>query len=161
MYPVHDVDALLLLAMSLASKRRPAELSEILAAAELSQGAISTEAKLGESFQRLSECGLIVEVDGRYTLTPDAEKILTGQRRKAGSLERIFSIKENLAEYTPEGEHEPILLSDERLSAALREHRDHAKDPGKSLLMPKPKVEEPDRKRAGYNNFAASRKRKY
>jgi hypothetical protein len=40
MYPVHDVDALLLIATTLSSKRRPAELVEIIAAADLLQVAI-------------------------------------------------------------------------------------------------------------------------
>ena len=69
MYPVHDVDATLLLALSLASKRRPAELAEIIAATELMQGAIPQEFKLCDSFYRLSEYGLISASDGGYILT--------------------------------------------------------------------------------------------
>ena len=35
MHPVHDVDSLLILATALSSKRRPAELVEIVSAADL------------------------------------------------------------------------------------------------------------------------------
>src|SRR3989338_8138939 len=104
MYPVHDVDAILLLAMSLAAKRRPAELVEIIAAADLTQGAIPSESKLVESFYRLSAYGLIREVEGGYTLTPDAQQMMAGQRKKADTEERIFGIKENLADYNLKGE---------------------------------------------------------
>ncbi|PIV15469.1 MAG: hypothetical protein COS43_02140 [Gallionellales bacterium CG03_land_8_20_14_0_80_55_15] len=161
MYPVYDVDALLLLAMSLASKRRPAELVEIIAAIELNQGAIATEAKLGDAFHRLSEGGLIVEVAGCYTLTADAEKILSGQRRKAGSLERILSIKENLSAYNPVGEHVAIEITPEQMSAAMQEHRASGKETDKNLLMPKEQTVEPVKKSGNWNNFAASRHRKY
>lgn len=158
MYPVHDVDALLLLAMSVASKRRPAELVEIMAAIELNQGAIATESRLGEAFHRLSVCGLIVEIEGHYTLTAEAEKILSGQRRSAGSLERIFGIKENLSGFEPAGEHAAVVVTTAQLSAAYREYRSSGAD--KNLLMPKPKAPEPDRKKTGWNNFAATRRRK-
>jgi len=161
MYPVHDVDALLLLAMSLASKRRPAELAEIIAAAELTGGNISTESKLCESFQRLSGCGLIVGAGGGYTLTGDGQKILSGQRRKADSEERIMAIKEALSGYTPVGEHAAILLTVEQLGVALCEHRALVKSAAKNLLMPKAKAVEPVKKNGNWNNFAASRHRKY
>ena len=160
MYPIHDVDALLLLAMSVASKRRPAELAEIIAATELNQGAIATESKLGEAFHRLSVCGLIVEEGGGYTLTAEAQKVLSGQRRSASSLERIFAIKENLTGFEPVGEHPAILVTAEQLSAAVREYRASGKEAGKNLLVPKPKAVEPDRKKTGWNNFAATRRRK-
>ncbi len=161
MYPVHDVDALLLLAMSLASKRRPAGLVEIIAAIELNQGTIADEAKLGEAFHRLSGCGLIAEVAGCYTLTADAEKILSGQRRKAGSLERIFSIKENLSEYIPAGEYVALEITAEQMSAAMREYRALCEETDKNLLMPKAPAVEPVKKSGNWNNFAASRHRKY
>ena len=102
MYPVHDVDALLLLAMALASKRRPAGLAEIIAAADLVQGSIPSESKLGEAFHRLSMHGLIREAEGCFTLTPDAQKIMTGQPRKADAQERILGIKGTLSAYNPQ-----------------------------------------------------------
>ena len=56
---------LLLLAIGLASKRRPAEPLEIVAAIDLIQGNIPAEAKLSEAIARLAVHGLIGEVDGR------------------------------------------------------------------------------------------------
>ena len=64
MYPVHDVDAILLLSLSIATKRRPADLTEVIAAIDLAGGPIPSENKLSDAFARLSAYGLIVEVDG-------------------------------------------------------------------------------------------------
>jgi len=162
MYPVHDVDAILLLAMSLAAKRRPAELVEIIAAADLAQGAIPTEAKLSESFYRLSAYGLICAMEGGYALTPDAQQILTGQARKAKTPERIYDIKENLADYNLKGEHTPILVTEKELGASVLAHRASKNSTGKNLLVPKPKPAE-DGKRPGqrkpYQSFAARRRK--
>ena len=46
MHPILDSDALVLLATTLSAKRRPAELVEIIAAAELIVGSLPGEAKL-------------------------------------------------------------------------------------------------------------------
>ncbi len=149
MYPVHDVDAILLLALSLAAKRRPAELVEIIAAADLAQGVIPLEAKLIESFYRLSAYGLICELEGCYTLTADAQQIMTtGQRKKAVPEKRIFSIKENLADYHLNGEHTAILVTEAQVSAAILAHQAAKKNMGRSWLVPKPKPLE-DNKRPG------------
>jgi predicted transcriptional regulator len=150
MYPVHDVDAILLLAMSLAAKRRPAELVEIIAAADLAQGVIPLEGKLIESFYRLSAYGLICELDGGYTLTADAQQIMTtGQRKKAVPEKRIFSIKENLADYHLNGEHAAILVTEEQISAAVAAHKAAKITMGRSWLVPKPKPVEDNNKRPG------------
>ena len=50
MHPIHDVDALLLLAIGLASKRRPAEPLEIVAAIDLIQGNFVREAARDTTF---------------------------------------------------------------------------------------------------------------
>ena len=163
MYPVHDVDAILLLAMSLASKRRPAELVEIIAAADLTQGVIPSETKLSDSFYRLSEYGLIRAQDGGYTLTPDAQQILSGHAKKAKSQECIYDIKENLADFHLNGEHAPILLTVEQIAAAIAEHHAAKTSSGKSLLTPKPKPVEEFSKRPGqrkpYQSFATRRRK--
>ena len=163
MYPVHDIDAILLLAMSLAAKRRPAELVEIIAAAELAQGAIPTEAKLSESFYRLSAYGLICELDSGYTLTPDAQQMMTGQAKKAKTPERLYDIKEHLADYNLKGEHKAILVTEEQLGAAVLAYRAAKANAGKNLLVPKPKPAE-DGKRPGqhkpYLPFLARRRNK-
>ncbi len=63
MHPVHEVDAILLLSLSVAAKRRPAALAEILAAIDLAHGAIPSGAQLSKSFASLSAHGLIVGID--------------------------------------------------------------------------------------------------
>lgn len=149
MHPVHDVDALLLLAMTISAKRRPAELVEIIAAADLLQGAIPAELKLAEAVHRLSSHGLISAIDGGFALTPEAQKIMTGQPKKADTEERIFSVKEKLSAYIAKGEHPPILVTVEQLSAAMLAHQNSGKGAGKNLLVPKPKAAEVERKSPG------------
>jgi hypothetical protein len=161
MYPVHDADAILLLAMSLAAKRRPAQLVEIIAAADLAQGVVPPESKLSDSFYRLSEYGLIREQDGGYTLTPDAQQILSGHAKKAKSQERIYDIKENLADFHLGGEHAIILVTVEQIAAAIAEHQAIKKSPGKNLLVAKPKPPEDYRpgQRKQYKSFATRRRK--
>ena len=141
MRPITDVDVLILIATALASKRRPAELSEIVAAADLIQGAIPLLDKLGEAIARLSTVGLIRAEEGGLTLTPAGQEIMAGQPRKADTEERILAIKEKLAGYVPKGEYAPIALTREQLSAAIQVHKAAKRVPGKNLLMPKPKAD--------------------
>lgn len=149
MYTIHDVDAPLLLALMLAAKRRPAELVEIMAATDLLQGAIPSVLKLSEAFARLGACGLISEVEGRFTLTADAQQIVADQPKKAETAERIFGIKEKLAAYKPQGEHEPVDVTPEQLNAAILAHRAAGAAVVKNLLVPKPKPEDSNKKRPG------------
>ncbi len=142
MHPVHDVDALLLLTMTLSCKRRPAELVEIVAAADLLQLSIPLAAKLGEAFFRLSTHGLIGEVDGRYTLTADAQTFVADLPRKAESAERLFAIKEQLSAYEPKGEYTPVVLSVEQIDSAQLAHKTAAATAAKNLLVAKPKASE-------------------
>ncbi|MDD2686186.1 MAG: hypothetical protein PHY62_08525 [Gallionella sp.] len=162
MYPVHDVDAILLLAISLAAKRRPAELAEIIAAAELNQNVIPTEAKLAESFGRLAECGLLCEKSGAYTLTADAEQIMAMQSKKALPPERIHDIKESLSDYTTKENHAPVVVTEEQLSAAIQAHHAIKNVKVRNLLAPKPKPAVDSKRppqRKSFKPFAA-RKRK-
>jgi hypothetical protein len=139
MHPVHDTDVVLLLATALAAKRRPAELVELVAAADLLAGAIPSEAKLADAFQRLSACGLICAVDeNAYTLTPGAEKLMSGTRRKAATQERILNVKEKLAAFEAQDVFAAIALSAAQVRAAILAHRTAAKAPGRNLLLPKP-----------------------
>ena len=149
MHPIHDVDALLLLAMALSSKRRPAELFELMAAIDLiQQGAIPSEAKLCEAFHRLSEYGLISEEAGRFTLTAAGQKSMAGQRAKDDTAARIFRIKEKLAAYHPQGEHTAIALTTEQMESAIQAHRASGAGAGQNLLVPKPKPVEDNRRPA-------------
>ena len=139
MHPVHDTEVVLLMATALAAKRRPAELVELVAAPDLLAGAIPSEAKLADAFQRLSACGLICAVEDAYTLTPEVEKIMSGTGRKADTQERIVNIKEKLAAFEAQGA--AIVLSAAQLGAAILAHRTAARGPGKNLLLPKPQAD--------------------
>lgn len=149
MHPIHDVDVILLLAMALASKRRPAELVEIIAAIDMMQGAIPAELKLADAFARLASHGLISAVAACFTLTPAAQTIMAGQRKKADTAERIFVIKEKLTDYLPADEFPAIALTPEQLTAAIAAHRAAVKagGAGKNLLMPKSPASERDYQR--------------
>lgn len=159
MFPVHDVDAFLLLAIAASSKRRPAELIEIIAAGELIQGAVCSELDLMEAFSRLSENGLISEHEGGYTLTPDAQLIITGQRKRADAHERVGGIKGKLSAYVPKGEHPAIQPGSEQIAAAVLAHQASKNATAKNLLVPRPKPAEPDSKRPGRRRPLDKRRR--
>ena len=151
MHPIYDVDVLLLMATALASKRRPAELVEVMAAADLLQGSIPLDVDIAAAFLRLSTHGLIGEVTGRLTLTPDALAFMAGlpRRRKAETPERLLVIRQELAGYAPKGEGVPIRLATEQVSAAILAHRTFLKGPGRNMLVPKPKAATDKAKRPG------------
>lgn len=149
MRQIHDIDVVLLLAISIAAKRHAAELSEVLAAIEFLQAAPADETKLPAAFLRLSTAGLIGAIaDGdmpaslRYAPTAVAQEILASQTRKADTAMRIFAIKERLADYRPGDDEPAIEVTAGQLQAALAGLRAGGKDSGRSLLMPKPKPPE-------------------
>ena len=154
MYPVHDVDAVVLLALSFAAKRRPAELTEMIAAIDMAQGAVPPAAKLSQSIYRLSAYGLICAEQGGYLLAKDAQLMLSGQARKAKAPERLYQLREQLADYCLKGEHPALLVSEEQLGLAVLEHEKACT--GKSLLAPKPAEEV---RRQPYQPFGARRRR--
>lgn len=137
MHPVHDVDALVLLSIAISSKRRPAELVEIIAANDLIHGSVSLKSELAEAFHRLSQYGLIVQAGEGYALTPVALTMLSGGRKKADNEERLTGIKAALAAYHLKGEHPVILVTMEQLSAAVLAHQEAKEHAGKNLLVPK------------------------
>ncbi len=137
-----DVDVLILMATALASKRRPATLTGIVAAADLIQGAIPFIDKLGDGIRRLSSLGLIASAEEGYTLTPPAQKIMAAQPKKAEAEELIAAVRESLAAYRPTGEYATVVPSAEELADAILAHKADKKVAGKNMLMPKPK---PDR----------------
>lgn len=147
MRQIHDIDALLLLAVGLASKRHTAELSEIVAAAELIQGAIPAARKLAEAFHRLSAHGLLCEAQGRFALTAAAQAIISGLPKKADSDERLFVVKQNLHAYQPAAEQSPAEVSEAQVDAAIEGHRASARGAGDNLMMPRPKPAEGDGRR--------------
>lgn len=151
MHPIHDVDVLLLLATALASKRRPAELVEIMAATDLLHGSIPLDVELTAGFLRLSTHGLIVEEAGGLRLTPAALQVMDGlpRKQKAETQERLLAIRELLAGHTPRGEAAAIPLTTEQLTAAILAHRTFLKGPGRNMLVPKPKAAVDKAKRPG------------
>ena len=138
MYPVHDVDAILLLSLSVASKRRPAELPEIITAIDLAQGTIPSANKLSDAFARLSAYGLIVEIDGSYTLSADAQQMMASQRKNDDFAKKMYRLKEHLADYHLKGENTTILVHPDLLLAAI-ETCQKTKTAGRSWLIDKPK----------------------
>lgn len=141
MRPNPDVDALILLATALAAKRRPAELVEIVAAADLLQGFIPSVEKLGGAIERLSTFGLLSAKEGSFTLTRTGQEFMAKQPKKAFAEELIVAITSSLSAHCPIEAYPPILLAQEQLSAAIRAHKATRKAPGKNLLMPKPRVD--------------------
>ena len=150
MHPIHDVDVLLLLATALASKRRPAELAEIMAATDLLHGSIPLDVELAAGFRRLSTQGLIAGEAGGLTLTPAALKLMDKlPRKKAETEQRLLALREQLADYTPGGEAAALALTTEQLTAAILAHRTFLKGPGRNMLVPKPKPAVERNKRPG------------
>ncbi len=141
MRPIHDTDAVILMATMLSSKRRPAELVEIVAAADLIQGAIPFKEKLGDAIALLSTYGLITVTGGAYTLTPFGQEIMAKQPKKAAAEDLIIALKYDLGKDGQKAECPPIYLSNEQLGAAIRAHKTARKAAGKNLLMPKPKAD--------------------
>ena len=149
MLPSHDVDALLLLSLAVSSKRRPAELVEIISAIDLIHGVVPAESRLVEAFSRLAVCGLICAQDSGFLLTPEAQKIMTGQSKKADSAQRMQSIKDKLSAYESTGEHTPIVLTAKQVCVAILAHRADKNIAGKNLLTPKPQAADADKSRPG------------
>lgn len=162
MRPDNYFDAPFLLALSLAAKRRPATLLEIVAAFDLVSGDIPIAARFAEAFYRLSQFGLVMEQDGGYALTPYATNIVSGHKKNATHEARILAIKQSLTECRVKKEPVLIELSLEQLAPAVREHRASKSDAIKNISL-KPKVEpgvdkRPARRRS--NQAFAARQRK-
>ena len=161
MHPIHDFDVLLLLATAMSSKRRPAELVEIIAAAELIQEGLPAEPKVIEAFSRLAINGLIIEIEGSFALTPDAQKLVERLPKKADTAERIFIVRDKLSEYTAKAVHAPILVTEEQIKAAVAAHKLAGESKVKNLLVPKPKpIEQAPRLGQRQRKPFAARRRK-
>lgn len=139
MYPVHDVDAILLLSLSVAAKRRPAELAEVIAAIDLIGGPRPNETKLSDAFARLSVYGLILGVDGGYTLSADAQAMIESRHKDDDVRRKIYLIKEHLADYHLKGEHEELWVQGDDILAAVKAYLDAQKTEVKNMQITKPK----------------------
>ena len=147
MYPTHDADALLMLAATLATKRRPAELVEVIAAFDLLQEPVPSTGRLIDSIQRLSAHGLLCEVDGGLALSAEGQLLMAALPKRGDTAQRVFFVREKLSAHPGRAEHPSISLDTARVDAAVLAQRAQAKAPGKNLLMPKPKVDEDERRR--------------
>lgn len=155
-----DVDVVILMATALAAKRRPATLTEIVAAADLIQGCIPYADKLGDAMRWLSGAGLIVAVEGGFAPTPAGEAIMATVPKKADAEERIAIVGESLAAHSHKGEDEAIMLSMEALGAAIKAHEATRKSPGRNLLMPKPKPDRHFKVEGRWRRASGTRERK-
>ena len=139
MYPVHDVDAILLLSLAVAAKRRPADLDAIITAIDLAHDTIPAANKLSDAFARLSAYGLIIETGDGYTLSADAQEMMANQRKTDDTLKKMFRLKEHLADYHLKGEHTTIQIHPDQLLAAIKAYKAGKATTPRSWLMPKPK----------------------
>ena len=150
MFLINDADALVLMAITLASKRQASELVEIVSATEIIHGFIPSETKFGKALVRLHDQGLISSDADRFALTSAGEAIMSGLPRKADTATRVSLINERLAEHIASMPDEPLPpaleISAEQLRTAMRDHRKIRSAPGPRLLTPKPKGVEIDYK---------------
>jgi hypothetical protein len=141
MYPVYDDDAALLLSLTVAAKRRPAALDEIITALAMAQhGEIPAKSKLVDAFARMGVCGLIAEAEGGYTLSAEGQAMMTGQRAKDDGATRLAHLKQQLSIFTPKGKHPSIQVTQEQLLAAIQSYKaaQHSHQ-GQNMLTDKPK----------------------
>lgn len=149
MHPIHDTDPTLLLAVSLAAKRRPAELPEVVAAIDLLQEKIPGETKFIDTIVRLSVAGLVVAVEGGLLLTPAGEKLIEALPRKVETEERLRALKDGLSAYVPGEAQAAVTLLGADVMAAFLAHRQASKSTAKNLLVPKPKAVDTPKARPG------------
>ena len=149
MHPINDVDALLLLATALSSKRRPAELVEIVSATELIAREIPPAPKLAESFQRLSTHGLITTTEGGFLLSDAAQDMVRGEPKKAATAERIFLVRSKLSAYAGKAKHDAVALGEAEIAAAIEAHRAAIKASRQNVMVPKPLPPDEHKKGSG------------
>ena len=141
-HPNHNVEALLLLAISLSSKRRPAELLEIIAAADLIEGLIPGQIRLRDAFSRMATRGLIIETENHgFALTENALPLVADASKKDDLEQRLNKVKIHLAAYEHPGDLPGLLVTPEQFSVAILAHRAAAASTAKNLLVPKPKTD--------------------
>ena len=160
MYPIHDTDAQLLLATLIAAKRRPAALTDIVAAAEFMGFPVTAPGAWATAFARFLTHGLLAPAGEGYVLTPAAVELVKGLPKKAEADERVFLVRERLSAWKPAAEHDGVERAGVEISAAdfeaaLQAHAKLAQQGGKNLLMPKPKRDEDDERRRPYGRRPA------
>lgn len=150
MQRVNDIDAVLLLAVARASKRRPAELAEIVAAAELVAGDMPDPGKLAEAAARLSTHGLLVAAGGGLALSAEAQQALVGEPAKAEPAARIFWVRDQLSGLRVEAGHAALELTARQIDDAIKVHRTTTAAGPKSVFVPRPKPPEDNGRGPGF-----------
>ncbi|GAA5171636.1 hypothetical protein [Viridibacterium curvum] len=150
MHPIHDADALLLLALTLASKRRPANVEEIAIALGTLQPRLPAEPKLLDAFARLSNHGLVIASLDGYALSDTAQGLLKGVKAKGEIAERLQSLKDRLAGNQLTATHPASKPDAAALSAAIAAWR--------ATLPPPTKAEKvAEQREARFNETNAKR----
>ncbi|MBN9695479.1 MAG: hypothetical protein J0L85_06735 [Zoogloea sp.] len=159
MYPINDIDAQLLLATLIAAKRRPAELVEIVAAADVLGCPVESGNLWAESFRRCATHGLVAAAEGGYVLTAAGQGLCEKLPKKADTSERVFLVRERLSAYVPAEKSPSVPMSAEQFEEAMAAHAATASQGGRNLLMPKPKLDEDAQRGRGRRPFGANRRR--
>jgi hypothetical protein len=119
MHPIHDADLLLLLAITLASKRKPAAVENIAIALGTLQPRLPAEDKLLGAFARLSSHGLIVANGDSYGLSPAGESLMKSVPAKGETADRAAQLKHVLLAYEAQPTLPAVQPEAAVLSAAL------------------------------------------
>lgn len=148
MHPIHDADLLLLQAVTLASKRRPAALDEVIVALAMLQPRLPGDAKLLDAFSRLSVHGLIVSLNGGYTLSAEAQQLIATLPIKGEPAERAHRLKEKLAGYEASQAHEVSAPTADELTAVIVAWKASLPPPTKSEMFDERKQRQRELERA-------------
>lgn len=132
MHPVYDTDPLLLLAITLASKRRSASVDEIVIALGTLRAELPAESRLLEAFARLGAHGLIALDEAGYRLSASGEALLRGLPARGEPDERLFRLKHLLSEADIRPEHFVAKPEAAALAAAAEAWRAALPPPTKS-----------------------------
>ena len=142
MHPVSDTDALFLLATTLASKRRPADLVEIIAGFEPLLEPVPGTSRLIDSIRRLTAHGLVEVSDERFALTAAGQQLMVGLPKRADTAALVTHLRGKLAAFEGPAGSPSVHLGQAQVDTAVLAQRAAASAGGKNLLMPKPKVED-------------------
>lgn len=159
MYPVNDIDAQLLLATFIAAKRRPAELSDVIAAAEVLGCRITIARPWVDTLRRATSQGLIVANGSGFELSEAALALCAALPKKAANEERLFLIRQELNAYEPAELSPEAEVSEQAFSQAMQLHTELKSRSGKNQLMPKP-LTAPTRRPFGKRPPTGARRRR-
>ena len=158
MHPIHDADVLLLLAITLASKCKPATLAEVVVCLARVQARLPAEARLLEAFEHLSRHGLIAAQEDGYTLCEAAENVMRGVPRRKEIAEQLFCLKDRLAQFDGKPSKPPVQPEAAELAAALAAWQASLPPLTKTEKFEQRRQEPRDpAKRSGFNRSGMSR----